>query len=118
MTFGSFVKDSRLKKGFTLRDFCRLMEFDASNWSKVERGVLMPPKSPKVLKKIAEILEFPEKSDDWHALFDLAAISFIPAGLLDDRAVVQKLPVFFRTVRGGNPTEKDMKKLIEKIRGG
>ena len=118
MTFGSFVKESRLKKGFTLRDFCREMEFDASNWSKVERGVLMPPKSPKVLKKIAQTLGLAEKSDDWHTLFDLAAISFIPVGLLNDRAVVQKLPIFFRTVRGEKPSTQDMKELVKKIREG
>jgi len=118
MTFGSFVKESRLKKGFTLRDFCREMEFDASNWSKVERGVLMPPKSPKILKKIAETLGFRDKSEDWHALFDLAAISFIPAGLLGDRAVVQKLPIFFRTVRGEKPSTQDMKELVKKLREG
>jgi len=116
MTFGIFVKESRLKKGITLREFCRKMEFDASNWSKIERGTLMPPKSARVLKKIAEMLEFPEKSEDWHTLFDLAAISFIPHELMDDRMVAQKLPVFFRTVRGNKPSIQDMKELIKKIR--
>jgi len=118
MTFGNFVKESRLKKGFTLRDFCRAMKFDASNWSKVERGVLMPPKSSRVLRKIAETLGLKENSDDWHSLFDLAAISFIPSGLVEDREVIQKLPVFFRTVRGKRPSLRDMKELIKKVREG
>jgi transcriptional regulator with XRE-family HTH domain len=118
MTFGGFIKDSRVKRGVTLREFCRLLEWDASNWSKIERGVLPPPRSSKVLKKIAEALSFAEKSEDWHTLIDLAAVSFIPASLLDDRSVIEKLPIFFRTLRGEKPSREDLEELIKKIREG
>jgi transcriptional regulator with XRE-family HTH domain len=118
MTFGEFIKDSRIKRGVTLREFCRMMGWDASNWSKVERGVNSPPRSPKVLKKIADALGFPEKSDDRQTLIDLAAISFIPASLIDDRSVIQKLPVFFRTLRGDKPSREDLEALLKKIREG
>jgi len=116
MTFGEFVKDSRVKRGVTLREFCRSMKWDASNWSKIERGILSPPRSRKVLKKIAEALGFSEKSDDWFALFDFAAVSFIPPELLDDRSVIERLPVFFRTLRGEKPSPEDLEDLINKVR--
>lgn len=116
MTFGTFVKEARIKAGLTLRGFCKIMTIDPGNWSKIERGILPPPKSKRVLREIAKKLNFPENSDDWHALFDLASISFIPTELLDDQTVVDNLPVFFRTLRGEKPAEKELLSLIEKLR--
>jgi transcriptional regulator with XRE-family HTH domain len=116
MTFGTFIKETRIKAGLTLRGFCRIMNMDPGNWSKIERGILPPPKSKKVLKEIATSLKLAEGSEDWHALFDLASISFIPPDLLDDLSVVEKLPVFFRTLRGEKPAQEELENLIEKIR--
>jgi len=114
--FGEFVREARIQKGMTLKEFCRILEMDVSNWSKIERGKLQPPKSRVVLKKIAEALDFDERSDNRQTLFDLAAVSFIPADLLDDGMIIQKLPIFFRTMRGEKPSSEDLKELIKKIR--
>ena len=116
MIFGTFIKEARIKAGLTLRGFCRIMKADPGNWSKIERGILPPPKSKKVLKEIAATLKLAEDSEDWHALFDLASISFIPPDLLDDHSVVEKLPVFFRTLRGEKPAREELENLIRKIK--
>lgn len=116
MTFGAFIKDVRIKAGLTLRAFCRAMEFDPGNWSKIERGILPPPKSSKVLKQVAATLKLAEGSEEWNELFDLATISFIPRDLLEDRSVVEKLPVFFRTLRGEKPARKELEALIDKVK--
>lgn len=116
MTFGTFVKEVRIKNGLTLRGFCRIMNFDPGNWSRIERGILPPPKSKKILKEAAKTLTLTENSDDWHTLFDLATISFIPTGLLDNQSVADNLPIFFRTMRGEKPAEKELIDLIEKLR--
>jgi len=116
MTFGAFVKEARINAGLTLRGFCRIMAADPGNWSKVERGILAPPKSRKVLGAIAVTLKLTEDSEEWHQLFDLASISFIPQELLDDRSVVEKLPVFFRTLRGEKPAQRELEALIKKIK--
>ena len=116
MTFGAFVKDARIKANLTLRGFCKALKIDPGNWSKIERGLLPPPKSKKVLGEIARILRFKADSEDWHTLFDLASISFIPPELLDDQTVVESLPVFFRTLRGEKPEERELKALIEKLK--
>ena len=116
MTFGAFIKEARIKAGLTLRGFCRRLHADPGNWSKIERGMLPPPKSKKVLEEVASVLMIPENSDDWHTLFDLASISFIPPDLMDDRSVVEKLPVFFRTLRGDKPAKEELERLIERIR--
>ena len=116
MRFGEFVHAARMKRSLTLREFCRTTGIDPGNWSKVERGFLAPPKTRPVLEEVARALSFKEKSDDWQTLFELATISFIPAELLDDSTVVDKLPVFFRTLRGEKPNKSELEKLIAKIR--
>jgi transcriptional regulator with XRE-family HTH domain len=117
MKFGEFVHAARIKKGLTLREFCRMTEIDPGNWSKTERGLQTPPKTRPVLTEVATALGFKEGSDDWQTLFELATISFIPSGLLDDNSITEMLPVFFRTVRSEKPNKRELAKLIEKLRG-
>jgi transcriptional regulator with XRE-family HTH domain len=116
MNFGAFVQEARISAGLTLRGFCKLMNLDPGNWSKIERGILPPPKSRKVLKEIAVALKLKEGSDGWHELFDLASIGFIPKDLLDDRSIMEKLPVFFRTLRGEKPAKKELESLLSNIK--
>jgi len=116
MDFGTFIKNKRIKKGLTLREFCRKTKVDPSNWSKIERGILPPPKSRPILEEIAGTLGLSKKSQDWHLLFDLASISYIPSELLEDATIIYKLPIFFRTLRGEKPTRKELEDLLEKIR--
>jgi len=114
--FGVFVKQKRLQLGLTLREFCRLTDVDPSNWSKIEKGTLAPPKSKEVLLAVADTLNFTINSEDWNTLHDLALIGHIPKELVSDQSIIQKLPIFFRTLRGDKPTEKDLEELIKIIR--
>jgi transcriptional regulator with XRE-family HTH domain len=118
--FGQFVKDERLAKGIGLREFCRKLGIDASNWSKIERGTLAPPKDEKKLKKIANILGIHPTTDKWKTLKDQANIDagIIPKDLLSDKEVLNSLPMFFRTIRSEKPTPEELDKLIKKIRKG
>ncbi|MBD3337585.1 MAG: helix-turn-helix domain-containing protein [Candidatus Lokiarchaeota archaeon] len=116
IAFGEFVKQKRLHNRITLREFCRLSGIDPSNWSKIERGILPPPKSKTVLEAIAGILKIKKESEDWYTLMDLAAITHIPKELLNDDSIVEKLPVFFRTLRGQKPTEEELENLIKLIK--
>lgn len=50
--YGEFIKELRAKKEISLREFCKQVEMDASNWSKIERGVLAPPQDEEKLKKL------------------------------------------------------------------
>lgn len=116
-SFGAFLKEMRAKKGLTLREFCRLVNVDPSNWSKIERGILPPPKSREVIVDIASVLFIEKDSDDWHTLFDLAAIGNIPRDLLTTAKAADKLTVFFRAARDENaPTPKQLKAMIEALK--
>ncbi len=112
ITFGEFVREHRLKARLTLRRFCELASLDPSNWSKIERGILPPPKSSTLLKNISMVLNLEEESEDYKTLFDLAVLGHIPANLLSTPRVMEKLPIFFRTIRGEKPTRKELEELI------
>lgn len=112
MTFGSYVKDLRQKCGLSLREFCRLTEIDPSNWSKVERGLLPPPRSQGQIRDIASVLALPRESEEYKTLLDLAAISHMPEELMVDKKIAQALPVFFRAMRAENSAAKEARELF------
>ena len=52
--FGEFFKESRIKRNFTLREFCNKFGYDPGNISKIERGLLKPPGRREKLEKYAK----------------------------------------------------------------
>jgi transcriptional regulator with XRE-family HTH domain len=116
--FGDFIKKRRIDKGLGLREFCKQIETDASNWSKVERGVLSPPQDEEKLRNIAQLLDIEFGSGEWKEMKDLANIDagIIPADILSDKQVLDSLPMFFRTIRSEKPTPEELDKLINIIR--
>jgi transcriptional regulator with XRE-family HTH domain len=118
MSFGDLVKDLRIAQKKTLRQFCLDHGHDPSNWSKIERGINSPPKDEKTLERWAKQLGLKPNTPEWQNFMDQADIARgeIPSDLLNDEELVKKLPVFFRTVRGAELTEKELDDLIQKIR--
>lgn len=114
-TFGEYVRNLRLERRITLREFCRTAELDPSNWSKIERGRHQPPKTREVLNSIAEALGLGRDSEEFLTLTELAAISHIPTELVDSD-VVNRLPIFFRTIRGEKPTREELEEIIKTLR--
>ena len=116
--FGQFVRDRRLSRDLTLRDFCRRISEDPSNWSKVERGILPPPQSIAKLQEIARVLGLRKGSKDYVAFLDEAAVSRgrIPADLMTDETVVNVLPAFLRTVGSVKPTKEEIMELIDRLK--
>lgn len=115
--FGEFLKNLRINCGLTLRDVCSKTNYDFSNWSKIERGVLSPPNNEEVLKKWANVLGLGsvEKIEEF---VELAQVSqgIIPESVMSSRNVMELLPAFFRTLRNAKPTKEEINKLIELIR--
>lgn len=99
-TFAEAAKGHRLALGLSLRKFCRRFEFDPGNVSKLERGLLPPP---KWLAAYAMALGLQEGEPGWQEFFDLAAAvkCEFPDDLRDDE-LVRQLPVLFHAMRG-NP---------------
>jgi transcriptional regulator with XRE-family HTH domain len=116
--FGNRLKEIRIAKGVTLREFCQANGLDPGNYSRLERGLFPAPQKEELLAKYATALGLKKGTDEWLEFFDLAAASRgeIPRDLLSDEEVVEKLPALFRTLRGSPITEDQLDELIEKIR--
>jgi len=110
--FEDFIKEKRMAANLTLRQFCIAASVDPSNWSKIERGMSEPPKSRQMLDRIAGIFQLDQ--NDKETLIDLAIVASIPRDFREEK-IIDKLPIFFRTVRGEKPTEAELKKLLEVI---
>lgn len=116
--FGEFFKKKRLELGLTLRAFCRANGFDVGNTSKIERGLLGPPKTRAALESYANGLSLREGMEDRNTFFELAAISAgrIPDKVMDDAELVSKLPLVFRTISGQRLTPEKLRELAEELR--
>ena len=115
--FGEFVKSLRARKRLGLREFCIEHGHDPSNWSKIEREVLAPPRDDEKLRAWAKQLGLKQGSEDWLKFFDYAAVDAgrIPDYVLKDERLVSQLPTFFRTLSGQKPSREDLEKLLEMI---
>ena len=115
MKFGEFVKNRRIAAGLTLRSFCREIVMDASNWSKIERGVIPPPQDSAFLDKTAKLLGLGE--EERVNLADLAAVARgqLPADFQGEE-IQAKLPAFFRAIRGQEYTVEDIGRLVEGVK--
>jgi len=116
--FGALLKRLRLKKGLSLREFCLKNGLDPGNHSRLERGMFPPPQDVDRLQKYAEALGIERGSDEWMDLFDTAAAERgeIPADLMSDDEVVDKLPVLFRTMRAKQVSPDQLDELVERVR--
>ncbi len=118
--FGALLKQLRLARDLTLREFCQKNGFDPGNYSRLERGLFPPPQSNEAIEKYATALGLERGTDDWVELFDVAAAErgVIPPDLLSDEEVVEKLPVLFRTLRATRVDPDQLDELVERVRRG
>ena len=114
--FGAMAKTKRIAQKLTLREFCEKCGLDASNWSKVERGINPPPGEARVLERIATVLEL--SGTERNEFLDTAAITRreFPADLAQDVDLMKALPAFFRSARDHQLTDEELRAFGECIR--
>jgi transcriptional regulator with XRE-family HTH domain len=102
-----------MKLNLTLREFSRLTHYDASNLSKIERGVNPPPPTI-VLRSWAKHLGLEPGTSGYHEFIDSAHISRdrIPS---DVPAEVRNilLPALLRTTRSKALTKDEYERLVK-----
>ena len=113
--FGKNLKELRISRNLSLREVCKLVSYDPSNWSKIERGVISPPSEKKTLVSWAKALGLGQDAKEF---VELAQVSqgIIPEDILSRKDAVKFLPAVFRTIRNEKPTKKEIDQLIELIR--
>jgi transcriptional regulator with XRE-family HTH domain len=118
LKFGELLKNLRIEKNLSLREICKLADYDPSNWSKIERGKMAPPSDNSALIKWAKILGLSENKKELNDFIDCAAIAqgIIPEDILTDADTVRLLPAFFCTIRNKKPTRQEIEALIKLIK--
>lgn len=116
--FGELFKKRRLALGLTLREFCRKHGLDPGNISKLERGLLAPPAGGGKLAEYAKCLKLPKGSAEREEFIQLGTVCAgrIPDEVLGDEELVKRLPLVFRTLRGGKLSDEQLSDLAEKVR--
>ena len=94
------------------------MEYDPSNWSKIERGKAKPPSNPETLSRWARAVGLKPNTPEWQEFLDRTALAngALPPDLLADDDLVSRLPAFFRTIRGEKASLEELRAVAEIIR--
>ena len=119
MSFGQFLRDSRLKAGYGLRAFAIAIGMQPSNLSNIEHERIHPPQDPLKLEEIARSLGFQKGSKEWQRLFDLAVHHKPVAVPPDVAAFVAKesgIPVLLRTIEKAKLSKKSISELSRYIK--
>lgn len=116
--FGQKLRELRINKNLTLRGVCKKVDYDPSNWSKMERGKIPPPSDIKILNKWAEVLGLINTTREFQEFINEAQVAqgLIPSDIMKQEIMVEYLPAFFRSIREKRMTKKDMEELIELIK--
>ncbi|OQX71724.1 hypothetical protein B6D52_00405 [Candidatus Parcubacteria bacterium 4484_255] len=115
--FGQKLKELRINKGLTLRKMCKKVDYDPSNWSKIERGRISPPSNEKILNKWAEALELTNAVEIEKFISDAqVAQGLIPSNIMKEENITNFLPAFFRSIKKEKMTKKDIEALIKLIK--
>ena len=118
MKFHELFKKKRMEIG-TVREFAKRAGLDVAYVSRLENGVVLPPKDGDKLAKLALALGIANGSEEWQEFMDLAAVAKneLPEDLCDDERVASVLPAFYRTLRKKELSEEEVRELIGLIRG-
>ena len=120
MSFGSTVRSLRASQGKTLRQFCKEHGRDPSNWSKIERDVIPPPRNEETLAQWARDLGVKLGTDAWKDFMAEAEVSrgSIPGEVMQDRGLLVRLPSLFRALQVADLSDHQLNCLIENLRHG
>ncbi len=118
--FGEFLYELRIKKELTLREMCRKVNYDPSNWSKIERGKISPPSDKKTLELWAKTLGLKKSDKKFNEFIYKANIAqgIIPFEIMEEKELVAALPAFFRTLKNRKPTKEEIDNMINLIKNG
>lgn len=112
--FGELFTELRARSEYTLRSFCKEMEMDAGNWSRVERGLSTPPVEDSFYAKIVKMFDLTKEKRD--ELVSLARAAKILPKELQETELMEHMPVMLRKIDGQPLKDEEIEKLVAWIR--
>jgi transcriptional regulator with XRE-family HTH domain len=118
--FGKLLYEIRIKREYTLREMCRKVNYDPSNWRKIEREKIAPPSDEKTLELWARTLGLKKNSKEFDNFIYQANVAqgIIPFEIMEEGELVAALPAFFRTLKNRKPNKEEIDNMINLIKNG
>ncbi|MFY9925873.1 MAG: helix-turn-helix domain-containing protein [Opitutaceae bacterium] len=112
--FGDFVRNTRMGKGLTARIVASSAEMLPSNFSKLEHGLLTPPRDAEKQRKLLGALNILVGSADAEKFFDLAAkaANSTPIDLAQIISENETVPLLLRTIGNKRLSEDQIRRLV------
>lgn len=113
--FGNLLNELRTENNLSIREVCKLVNYDPSNWSKIERGLISPSSEEKTLKSWARALKI--KGDKVQKFIDDARIAqgIIPDDILSKSEILELMPAIFHAIRNKKPSKEEIDRLVDLI---
>ena len=112
VNFGNYLLKLRIRAKLSLRDVCNQVDYDPSNWSKIERNRLAPPSDDETLQKWAGVLGLRPETKEYRDFFDRAHLAkgLIPTDILNNTNAMEKMPALLRRLRKYSADEREQQK--------
>lgn len=113
--FGDFVRTHRVANGITGRDASFSADILPSNFSKLEHGVLLPPRDGEKQRKLAAAIGLKPDSVEMTQFFDLAAkaTEATPIDLAEIISKNETVPLLLRTIGNKRLSEEEIARIVE-----
>lgn len=98
MEFGRLLAERRQEASLTLREFGRMVEYDPSNLSKIERGAIAPPASNVILRKWANALSLKENTREYNDFISSGVAGTFVKKHRSEKEIEDLMPAFCRTI--------------------
>ena len=112
--FGDEFIELRISTGFSLRKFCKKMNLDPGNWSRVERGVSKPPLEEEFYDKVKNIFNITSSKKE--ELISMAKTIRILPKELQETELMKHMPVMLRKVDGQPLKNNEIQGLVDWIK--
>jgi len=116
-TFGDYVKARRLDLEIGLREFAQRVGVEASNYSKIERGLKSAPTGDRLIPYV-KALGFEVGGKEHGLMDDMAHVAngLIPTKVLTDERLVGKLPLLFNGMENGAFSDEQIDEILATVR--
>jgi hypothetical protein len=117
--FGKHLKDLRKASGKAARIVALEAGMQPSNYSRLEYGVINPPKPKSNLDRLARAVGILDSKEQMARFYDMAAAALksVPVDLADIISKDDAVPLMLRTIGNKKLTKQEIEEIVSLVRG-